>query len=496
MQSLTNFSAKVLTLFSMSVFFQCSFAKDLPDLPEAFNAGWKGEKTCELLYETESARVARCSFPPGIGHEKHFHYPHFGYVLEGGTLSITDSAGAVKVQQTTKGKSWSTDKITIHEALNIGKTTTSYLIVEPRVELLRAGQAVIEARVLFENAVASPTVPGISVAIAGKEGVIWAEGFGWADIENRVPISTRTKMRIGSVAKPFTAAALMRLYDQGKIDLDVDVRTYVPVWPEKHATITVRQLASHTSGIRHYQGEEFLNNQYYPTVTGSLDVFKDSPLKFEPGSEQSYSTYAWTLVTAAIEGADGERDFREIMQQEVFIPLGMLDSALDVQYEIISNRQRPYSVIDGELRNSPQTDHSYKWGGGGFIASTSDVARFAMAHLSGDFLKPATITEMFTRATTTDGQTIDFGIGWQIGFGRYMERFSDDIDAIRIMKEHPDVVMHSGGSMGGTTMMILCRDHERAVAVVKNVDRDKSTNHFLLALKTLDLFYKKSALRE
>jgi quercetin dioxygenase-like cupin family protein len=130
MQSSIHFSIKVLILFSASVFIQCSFAKDLPDLPEAFDAGWKGEKTCEILYETESVRAARCIFPPGIGHEKHFHYPHFGYVLEGGTLRITDEAGAVKVQQTVAGVSWSTNEITIHAALNIGDTTTSYLIVE------------------------------------------------------------------------------------------------------------------------------------------------------------------------------------------------------------------------------------------------------------------------------------------------------------------------------------------------------------------------------
>ena len=346
-----------------------------------------------------------------------------------------------------------------------------------------------KANTMFENAVASATVPGISVAIAGKDGVIWAEGFGWADIENRVPISIRTKMRIGSVAKPFTTAALMRLYDQGKIDLDKNVRSYVPAWPKTHDTITLRQLTSHTSGIRHYEGEEFMLNQYYPTVVESLDIFKDSPLKFEPGAEQSYSTYAWTLVSAAIEGADGKRNFKDIMEQEVFTPLDMKDSAIDEQYEIIPNRQRPYSVYEGKLVNSPQTDHSYKWAGGGFTASTSDVARFAMAHINGDFLNKNTVELMFTPAKTTDGKSIDFGIGWQIGFGRYLERFNEDPETTRIMKEHPNAVMHSGGSIGGVTMMILCRDHQRAVAVVKNVDGDKSTNQLLLALNTLDIFY-------
>jgi serine beta-lactamase-like protein LACTB len=362
-----------------------------------------------------------------------------------------------------------------------------------RAEIPVSDDAATLATALFEQAVSSPTVPGISVAIAGGAGVIWAQGFGWADIENKVPMSVQTKMRIGSVAKPFTAAALMRLYDQGKIDLDADVRTYVPAWPETHAVITLRQLTSHTSGIRHYEGDEFASNRYYPAVVDSLDIFKDSPLKFEPGAEQSYSTYAWTLVSAAIEGADGGRSFGEIMQQEVFTPLNMQDSALDEQYKIIPNRQRPYTVVDGELRNAPQTDHSYKWGGGGFIASTSDVARFAMAHLDGAFLKPETVAQMFMPAAMSGGRFSAYGIGWQIGFGRYLERFRDDADAQRIMAEHPGAVMHSGGSTGGTTMMILCRDHGRAVAVVKNVDSEESAVPFLLALRTLDIFFRLSA---
>mgnify|MGYP001609389067 FL=1 len=360
----------------------------------------------------------------------------------------------------------------------------------PGGETAADSQAVGLASAMFEKAVAFPTVPGISVAVAGTDGIIWAQGFGWADVENAVPMSARTKMRIGSVAKPFTAAAMMRLYDQGKIDLDADVRSYVPAWPDKHAVITLRQLTSHTSGIRHYEDDEFSSNRYYPTVASSLDIFKDSPLNFEPGTDYGYSTYAWTLVSAAIEGADGARSFEEILQQEVFTPLAMADSALDDQYEIIPNRQRPYSVHDGELKNSPQTDHSYKWAGGGFIASTSDVARFAMAHVNGGYLRESTVEEMFTNVSTSSGKSTDYGIGWHIGFELYMERYSEDLDAIRIMQEHPGAVMHSGGSMGGSTMMILCRDHQRAVAVVKNVDGDESSSHFLLALRTLDIFYQ------
>ena len=110
-----------------------ALASELPDLPHAFDAGWQGESTCELLYETETVRVGKCVFPPGVGHEKHYHNPHFGYVLEGGKLRITNADGETSEVRTTTGGSWSSDKITVHEALNIGETTTSYLIVEPRM---------------------------------------------------------------------------------------------------------------------------------------------------------------------------------------------------------------------------------------------------------------------------------------------------------------------------------------------------------------------------
>ena len=99
-------------------------------LPHAFEAGWQGKDTCSVLFESPAVRVARCAFPPGIGHEKHYHNPHFGYVLEGGTLRIVDDGGE-RVITTVTGGEWSTGEVTVHEAVNVGETTTSYLIVEP-----------------------------------------------------------------------------------------------------------------------------------------------------------------------------------------------------------------------------------------------------------------------------------------------------------------------------------------------------------------------------
>ncbi|MDZ4760826.1 MAG: cupin domain-containing protein, partial [Alphaproteobacteria bacterium] len=100
-------------------------------LPTAFEAGWKGEKVCEPLFENDSVRAARCTFPPGIGHEKHFHPPHFGYIVQGATMRTTDKDGPLeRVLQ--PGSTWWSDGIEWHEALNIGSSTGVYLIIEPK----------------------------------------------------------------------------------------------------------------------------------------------------------------------------------------------------------------------------------------------------------------------------------------------------------------------------------------------------------------------------
>ena len=101
-------------------------------LPDPLAAGWQGEKVCAVLQETEKLRMLKCSFAPGVGHERHYHAPHTGYILEGGTMRITDAKGT-REQQTPSGASWKSDGVAWHEAVNIGDTTTVYVIVEAKV---------------------------------------------------------------------------------------------------------------------------------------------------------------------------------------------------------------------------------------------------------------------------------------------------------------------------------------------------------------------------
>ena len=107
-----------------------AFAETL-SLPDPLKAGWKGKQVCEHLYEDTEKRILRCTFLPGVGHEHHYHVPHFGYALEGGQVRITDKNGIREIKLST-GSSYSNEGVSKHEILNIGKTTIRYLIVETK----------------------------------------------------------------------------------------------------------------------------------------------------------------------------------------------------------------------------------------------------------------------------------------------------------------------------------------------------------------------------
>jgi len=102
-----------------------------PNLPDPLKAGWKGKKVCEVLKEDDSQRILKCTFPPNLGHEKHYHAPHFGYALKGGTFSITNGNES-KVIEVKDGTTWNKFEISEHEVINVGETTSVYLIIEPK----------------------------------------------------------------------------------------------------------------------------------------------------------------------------------------------------------------------------------------------------------------------------------------------------------------------------------------------------------------------------
>jgi len=313
--------------------------------------------------------------------------------------------------------------------------------------------AVSASRALLDSLLNATGIPGLSVAVAVDGDIVWSEGFGYADVENQLAVTPLTRFRIGSVSKTLTADAIGLLVERGQLDLDAPIQRYVPDFPEKRWPITTRQLGGHMAGVRHYRGGEFLAAEAYETVDAALEIFAGDSLMFEPGTQYSYSSYGWNLLSAVIEGASGE-SFLDFMQREVFDGLGMRHTHPDRVYALVPYRSRPYGRnAGGELVNSPFVDNSYKWAGGGFVSTMEDLVRFADSHLRGTLLDSGTVELLWTSQRTTDGEATDYGIGWRTGRDGSGRR----------------VVRHGGGSVGGSTLLVFYPDDEVAVAMVANL---------------------------
>jgi serine beta-lactamase-like protein LACTB, mitochondrial len=296
-------------------------------------------------------------------------------------------------------------------------------------------------------------IPGLALAVAVDGKIVYSEGFGYADLEERVPVWPTTKFRIGSISKPLTATALMELVEAGKVDLDAPVQKYVPSFPDKGAVITVRMVAGHLGGIRHYQGEEFNIQKHYGSVLEGLNIFENDPLVSPPGTKFNYSSYGYNLVSAVIESAAGE-EFLSYMQGRVFTPLGLVHTTADQNTQIVEQRTRFYErAKDGTEENAPYVDNSYKWAGGGFLSTAEDLVRFGSAMMQSGFLKAETLKTMFTPQKTKAGDATEYGIGW----------FIHKSQSGRLVYEH------AGGSVGGTSQLILYPETHVVVALVTNL---------------------------
>ncbi|MFP4624032.1 MAG: serine hydrolase domain-containing protein [Gemmatimonadota bacterium] len=294
-------------------------------------------------------------------------------------------------------------------------------------------------------------VAGLSAAIAVDGRLVWSGGFGYADLQHRVEAGPATVSRIGSISKPVAAVAAMALWDRGMLDLDTPIRTYLPDYPAANAHVTMRQLMSHTAGVRHYRGDEFMSNEAYTDVVSPMAVFWEDPLLFEPGTDYNYSTYGWTVVSAVTEAADGRRPWVDILYDEVIHPLGLLHMQPEWQDSVIPHHASFY-MLDREAgvrTNAPEVDQSNKWAGGGLVATTADLVNFALGVMNGTVLSDEARAEMW-RKQTPAGES-SYGLGWNVG----------EIDGRR-------VVSHSGGSVGATAMLVLLPDHGIAVAVLGN----------------------------
>ena len=341
----------------------------------------------------------------------------------------------------------------------------------------RYAAAADQIRQHARDLIVDENLPGVSIAVAVDGELAWAEALGWSDLDERVPLTPRTRFRIGGVSQTLTAAAVGLLLERGLLDLDAPVGSYLPALPDGHGRVTARQSMGHVAGFGHYGGGE--RGQVNPddglafarrtcaVAADAIDIVAGDRLRFEPGTAFRYSSYGWVLVSVLVEAIAGE-PFADFMAREVFAPLGMPDTLLDapggppgrhghaapgragLYFPAFAMRTR-YG-----LHGAPNIDHTCLMGADGFVSTPGDLVRFGAALSRGDVLEPGTVDLLQTAVQLASGEPTDYGLGW------FVRRVPlDDAEA--------RVIGHGGSAVGGSTSFMAFPDHDLVIAVSSNV---------------------------
>ena len=342
----------------------------------------------------------------------------------------------------------------------------------------RWADAVHQSRQIVRAGLTEQNLPGLSVAVGAGGEIVWAEGFGWADLEGHVPVAPETRFRIGTASTALTSAAVGLLLETGRLNLDDAIQVQVPTFPEKQWPVTLRQLMGHVAGVRTDGGDEGpLLSVGCERPADGLKPFAGSSLLFEPGTRFRYSSYGWILVSAAVEAAAKE-PFLRFMRQHVFEPLRMDDTRADDAAAPIPNRATPYfPKFAADPRYGPDVmrdiDYSCYAGASVFLSTPSDLVRFALAIDSGKLLQPATVRLLQTSQRLRSGQETGYGLGW-------------DLETATVAGKQTTLVGHDGESLGGMVASLMTIPaHGIVVAVISNTSY---ADTFGLGVKVADAF--------
>ncbi len=295
-------------------------------------------------------------------------------------------------------------------------------------------------------------IPGMQLSVSSKNNTIFSEGFGYSDVENEKKVNPQTRFRIASVTKPITAAAIIKLASEGKLDLDADVRTYVPSFPEKKHMLTTRQLAGHLGGIRDYfeiSIDEVIKNPHFENATEAINVFKNDTLMVKPGNQYLYTSFGYNLLGAAIEGASGQT-YLEYMQDNIWKPLLMSNTYGDIADSTMIHKSKFYYPNEAEAE---PYDLSYAHASGGLISTTGDLLKFGNELLYGSFFETTFKKKLFETQYTADKKPTNYGFGWYIG---------KDINGRRIW-------YHVGQGPSSGAILILYPNDDIVISLLANM---------------------------
>jgi CubicO group peptidase (beta-lactamase class C family) len=259
-------------------------------------------------------------------------------------------------------------------------------------------------------------IPGLALAVIKSGEIVKMNGYGVANLEHDVPVTPDTVFALASVTKQFTATAIMRLVEQGRLKQNDPITKYLPRSPRKWRGITIRHLLTHTAGMTGYMDDCFFSDLSaktdITTAEGFQAVAKD-PISFTPGKRHQYSDSGYFLLGMIIENASGQ-PYRYFLAEQFFRPLGMTSTCTLDQWAIVKHRAAGYTIRDGQVVNSRwvwQEELPSHWG---VFSTAKDMAKWDQALAAGKVVMESTLNEMWTPAPLNDGQPYPYGYGWEV----------------------------------------------------------------------------------
>lgn len=317
------------------------------------------------------------------------------------------------------------------------------------------------------------TSPGCALAVIRDGEIIYKRGYGMANLEHDVPISSTTVFRIASTSKQFTAMSIALLIEQKKISLDDDIRKYLPEMPEYDSPITIGHLIYHISGIRDYFHMMSLSGMRYGDFCPDDEVFemltRQKELNFAPGDEYSYSNSGYFLLSIIVKRATGQ-SLREYAEENIFQPLGMKDTHFhDDHTMVVKNRATGYSLeVDyGENTYRINTSNLDAVGDDGVFTTVEDLflwdQNFYDSKLGGRDL----LTQVLTPGTLNNGKKVEYA------FGLFVSEYKG-----------LNTISHDGWCVGYSSEMIQFPEQKFSVVLLCNLN---SINPNELARKVADI---------
>jgi CubicO group peptidase (beta-lactamase class C family) len=318
----------------------------------------------------------------------------------------------------------------------------------------------------MEGQIAYRGLPGIAVGVVKDQELVWSKGFGFADVQAKLPMTATTKFRVASNSKLFTAIAIMQLREEGKVGLDDPVVKHLPWFKAKPAgnddgPITIEQLLSHSSGLQREAGDHWVT-YHFPTREEIQQQYSDRQAAFAPSVRWKYSNLAYAIAGLVIEQASGEQ-WADYVERHIFKPLNMQNSSVDQK---VPGLAVPYGrrMPDGTREIIPFVDARGMGAATGVTSTVEDLAKFISAQFRGGPRGPGQIVsggswrEMLRVRSVEENWTKGTGLGFDV------KRVKDRT-----------YIGHSGGYPGNTTQTLIQLDDKVGVIVLTNTnDSDPS----------------------